>query len=553
MNGKSDKNELLAVFLTENIEKNEIISEIFRMFNINCIDRCTRDPGVLDDLIHKFNKSQICDISVLSEIIKLIKEEQIDARNRKDTLLRRIQSYIDETFARDLSVEEIAAHLHISYHYMCHLFKEKCQMSITTFRNRKRLDKGMKMLLQTNEKISDVAIACGFNTSSYFAEIFTKNTGISPAKFRNDFDGLALHDFYDFEDIMFATKLSQERFISDKIKRVDADIEEICITEPDENYHFLHETAIIEYHGVIYASWYACREHELSGYTPICGRRSYDKGKTWTQTEVICADETSKIMYCPPVYGICDDKLYMLVNQMVAPDHIHSLDLYVLNTQTDKFDFLWSRPIPFKLNTNVVMLPNGKLMLCGRIAKLDGFPNTPAVLISDSGKIDDEWRLVKIAKNGDLPGGTSLSHAEISCIMSNDRVYMFCRNDRKKVPLVYVSDDCGESWSDVQSHDIPYVDSKIYCGNLSDGRCYLVGNTDKPNRSKLSLFLTENASPCFTKRIDILDVNTDTWGAIHYPSVCEYDGYLYIIATKSYNEDENQRGAELFRINLKTI
>ena len=98
---------------------------------------------------------------------------------------------------------------------------------------------------------------------------------------------------------------------------------------------------------------------------------------------------------------------------MVSADHMHALNLYVFCEETDCFKKLWSRPIPFKINTNVVTLANGKLMLPGRCCQLDSFPNTPAVLISDSGKIDAEWRLVKIAKNGDLPNGTVYRHPEI--------------------------------------------------------------------------------------------------------------------------------------------
>ena len=121
---------------------------------------------------------------------------------------------------------------------------------------------------------------------------------------------------------------------------------------------------------------------------------------------------------------------------MVAPDHIHSLDLYILDDETNKFELLWSRPVPFKLNTNVVTLPNGKLMLPGRTRELDGFPNTPAVLISDSSKIDTEWQLVKIAENGQLPNGAELCHPEISVICAEDVLYMFNINDKRKVPLV---------------------------------------------------------------------------------------------------------------------
>jgi len=343
------------------------------------------------------------------------------------------------------------------------------------------------------------------------------------------------------------------KFLGEETKKIKQDIQTVSVCVPDDRFKFLHETAIIEYHGVLYASWYHCKEKELQGYTPICGKRSFDCGNTWTDLEIICDDKSEKIMYCPPVYGICDDKLYMLVNQMVAPDHIHSLDLYILNAETDKFELLWSRPIPFKLNTNVVLLQNGKLMLPGRVGELDGFPNTPAVLISDSGKIDTEWRLVKIAENGTLPGGVELVHPEISVICSENELYMFCRNDKRKVPLVYISNDYGETWSAPYSHDIPYVDSKVYCGNLSDGRCYVVGNTDRTNRSKLSAFFTEDKSINFTKEIVLFDIDTKMWGAMHYPAACEYDGHLYIIATKAYYNNENQRGAELFKINLKGI
>ncbi|MBQ2897277.1 MAG: exo-alpha-sialidase [Clostridia bacterium] len=275
------------------------------------------------------------------------------------------------------------------------------------------------------------------------------------------------------------------------------------------------------------------------------------KAKTWTDLEIICDDKSGKILYCPPVYGICDDKLYMFVNQMVAPDHIHSLDLYVLNEKTDKFEFLWSKPVPFKLNTNVVSLPNRKLLLPGRIGELDGFPNTPAALISDSGKIDADWHLVKIAENGDLPNGKELIHPEISVICAENVLYMFCRNDKAHVPLVYISKDYGETWSDICSHDIPIISSKLYCGDLSDGRHYLVCNTDKINRTKVSLYLTDDNSKNFTKQIVLFDTDKDFHSGCHYPAACEYDNHLYIIATQNYAG--GNRGALLFKIDLSEI
>ena len=147
---------------------------------------------------------------------------------------------------------------------------------------------------------------------------------------------------------------------------------------PDDEFGFLHEAAVIEYHGTLFASWYNCSVTELEGRTPVRGKRSKDGGKTWSDVEVIADDETGKIIYCPPVYGICDDNLYMLINEMVAADNMHAIDLFIYNEETEKFEFLWSKPSVFKLNTNVYKLKNGKLMIPGRVApEIDGFPRSP--------------------------------------------------------------------------------------------------------------------------------------------------------------------------------
>ena len=355
--------------------------------------------------------------------------------------------------------------------------------------------------------------------------------------------------------MLLAVKMEQLGFMDKKVQVLNVDPHMTSVYEPNATFGFLHETAIVMYHGVLYTSWYNCPALELQGYTPICGRRSFDGGKTWTELEILCEDKSEKILYCPPVYGICDDKLYMLVNQMVGPDHMHALDLYVLNNETDRFELLWSRPIPFKLNTNVIRLSNGKLMLPGRVAELDGFPNTPAVLISDSGKINDTWRLVKIAPNGDLPDGKALVHPEISVIPMEDKLYMFCRNDQRKVPLVYLSEDNGETWNNACGHDIPYVSSKIYGGKLEDGRNYLIANVEEYDRSKLAVYFTEKDTMVFNKQVVLFDAKTtQVQGATacHYPAAFESDGKLYIIATLNY-ENWSRRGAVLFTIDLQEI
>lgn len=331
---------------------------------------------------------------------------------------------------------------------------------------------------------------------------------------------------------------------------------------PDE-YQFLHEAAAIEFHGTVFAAWYNNREKELQGETVIRGRRSADGGKTWSDAELIAKDPEGKLLYCPPVFGICDDQLYLLINTMVSADHMHSLDLYSFDEKDRKFHFRRRSPIPFKLNTNVVHLPNGKLLLPGRIAEMDGFPTTPAVLIADSGKMDGEWRLVKIQKDGHMPDGSHLLHPELSAIAADSALCMFCRNDERQIPLLYRSDDLGEHWSGPFQHDIPFINSKIYSGTLSDGRNYAIGNIFRPgrdsawNRDHLAIFFSEPHSMNFNKGFflrDGEDRNLHLYPQWSYPSACEADGKLYIVYSMvAQKENQSVRGAMMSIVDLKKV
>lgn len=541
---QSDKE--LAKYFIENVKSDEIISTLFEFFEINCLERGQISPAEFDQKISQFKESNYKSEPILTEIITTIKA----GKNRQENiLLTEAMEYIDEHFCEDVSIEEIAAGIPVSYYYLSHIFKKYKGISVSEYRKEKRLEKAFKMIVNTDKAITDIAFESGFNSASYFSDSFSKKVGISPKVLRANKRNIIVHDFYILEDMIASLKYESFRFPCSNVKTANYNFFSTMVQEPSDKYKFLHECAIIAYHGQLFASWYQCPVHELMGHTPICGRRSSDGGKTWSDIEIIAEDDSDKILYCPPVYGIDDDKLYMFINQMTAPDHIHSLDLYVLNNQTDKFELVWSRSIPFKLNTNIARLPNGKIMLSGRVGNLDAFPNTPAVMISDSGRIDDEWRIVKIAENGVLPDGTELVHPEITPIILENTIYMLCRNDARAVPLVYISTDMGEHFSSVYACDIPIWKTKIYSGTLSDGRNYIVCNADERDRCKLVLYFTKPYSLEIKEKLELIDTrNVENAFLCHYPVAYEDDGKLYIIATIDITD--KGRGAILFTIEL---
>ena len=549
------KDRAMAEEIAGKKDRQAIIPEVFRLLLPDCGDRRELDPELLDGMIRRFESGEKPDVGLLSEIIAYIRSRIDTVQNRGSLRVQDIISRVDAHITDGATIEQIAGELNLSYYYMCHVFREKYGMTVTAYRAGKRLEAAARKLVGGGERITDIASSCGFGGSAYFTESFTKAVGASPTAFRESCHGAVFHDFYDFGDMLLAAKLPRLRFLADDVADLPAGTaERTVVHSPDGEFGFLHEAAITEYDGELFASWYNCPTQELAGFTPIRERRSDDGGVTWSAARTVCADAGGRIMYCPPVYCRSGGKLYMFVNEMVAPDHIHSLDLYVLG-ESGRFEFLWSRPVPFKLNTSAVRLPDGRWMLPGRVGELDGFPNTPAVLLSEDGSPEGGWRLVRIAENGSLPDGRDLVHPETTAILSGGEIYMFCRDDQRRVPLVYLSEDLGESWSGPSGHDIPYVSSKIYAGTLSDGRHYLIANIDRFDRSRLAVYFTDGDRLAFTKRLILYDAEQHGipgTTASHYPAACEADGRLYVIATLNF-ETSVRRGAALYTVDLGKV
>ncbi len=531
----------------------ELIPFLFAHYQIGCLNMHRIDCAKMDALVEKLENGTADrekTVTALVELFLSAKGEETEIH----PVVERIKKVIADRFTEETTVEQIAETVGISRYYMCHIFKRETGLTPQEYRKELRMKKAKELLVGSDKTVSEIAAAVGFFDAGYFAKIFAKDETVTPMQYRKLLKKGEVRD----KDAVYYSMIPHVDLLAESFTAPTekAAVPSYTVSLPDEEYGFLHEAAIMAYHGKLFAAWYNCPKTELAGETPIRFTTSADGGKTWSAPKVVATDKTGKILYCPPIFHVEDGKLYMMLNQMVAPDHMHSLDLYLYEEEKDAFRELWSRPIPFKLNTNVCTMDNGKLILPGRLGELDKFPITPAAMISDSGKIDAEWRIVPMQKDGILADGSKLLFPEMSFIVRKGEILSFCRDDpHNSVPLVYKSEDYGESWSGPYSHDIPLIDTKNYSGTLSDGRHYVIGNVGVP-RTKLMIYFSEKDNLRFTKSLLLQDgfskeLGYGNWW--HYPSACEMDGKLYVIYSTCMGENVAERGAALSVIDLSEI
>ncbi len=75
------------------------------------------------------------------------------------------------------------------YHpdYLTRLFKKLTGMSVSRYISHERIAKAKQLLLHTNMKVYEIALAVGFSDEKYFDRVFAALTGVTPLKYRNSY------------------------------------------------------------------------------------------------------------------------------------------------------------------------------------------------------------------------------------------------------------------------------------------------------------------------------------------------------------------------------
>lgn len=92
--------------------------------------------------------------------------------------------YIDSHYQENITLDQLAEVCHVSKYHLAHAFTEEYGVSPINYLISKRLEEAEHLLRTTDFSLSLISNTTGFSSSSYFAQIFRKQKGMSPTEFR---------------------------------------------------------------------------------------------------------------------------------------------------------------------------------------------------------------------------------------------------------------------------------------------------------------------------------------------------------------------------------
>ncbi|KID57540.1 hypothetical protein JF50_10150 [Pseudoalteromonas luteoviolacea] len=126
----------------------------------------------------------------IQELIELI--IQVDVNGQFTPLLSelflpkqpKLQKVVQAHLYSPLKVEEMAFLCHMSTSTFNRKFKQVYGTSANKYLVLKRLEKAEQLINTTNERVTDIALECGFEELSYFSRAFKKHFNITPSELR---------------------------------------------------------------------------------------------------------------------------------------------------------------------------------------------------------------------------------------------------------------------------------------------------------------------------------------------------------------------------------
>ena len=94
--------------------------------------------------------------------------------------------YIYDNLHKNITVNDVAAHVKLSPSYFSALFKKECEESVAAYIRRLRVEAAKNMLANSEYSYLEISNYLSFSSQSHFISIFKKQVGITPKEYRKN-------------------------------------------------------------------------------------------------------------------------------------------------------------------------------------------------------------------------------------------------------------------------------------------------------------------------------------------------------------------------------
>jgi len=176
------------------------LEKSFFFSNPNLLSLLLVSSPEIDYLHHQILKSVVAGklemdslvLALVQQIAGCITEKsfegELPASLRKNhfSTIEKAKEYMNDNFAEDISLRELADYCHTSAFHFCRTFKKFTSYSPHQYLLNVRLKHAELLLRNTSFPVADVCFSAGFNSIEHFSTMFKQKHKMSPSQFRRE-------------------------------------------------------------------------------------------------------------------------------------------------------------------------------------------------------------------------------------------------------------------------------------------------------------------------------------------------------------------------------
>ena len=101
-----------------------------------------------------------------------------------NSIIQKAKAYIDETYSKDISLDDISRQMNLSPYYFSKLFKEETGENFIEYLTKLRIQKAKELLVDKEKSMKEICGQVGYSDPNYFSRIFKKSVGVTPTEYR---------------------------------------------------------------------------------------------------------------------------------------------------------------------------------------------------------------------------------------------------------------------------------------------------------------------------------------------------------------------------------
>lgn len=162
------------------------------------LSRVAIDGGAKTDSIYTLNSQFLSRLyressmenllMLMQDVLESFMSAMFNQKDKGNLHIRKALRFMADHYSEHLELAQVAEYVDLSPSYLSSLFHQIVGVSFREQLCRIRVNESKSLLLSGEYSLADIAFAVGFPDQSYYCKVFKRIVGITPGKYRPDYD-----------------------------------------------------------------------------------------------------------------------------------------------------------------------------------------------------------------------------------------------------------------------------------------------------------------------------------------------------------------------------